>query len=54
MNTELRDALRMLEKEKGIPASQIIQKLCDALVVVARKECKDKDGGQLLCRSQDI
>ncbi len=44
MNKEFFDAIRMLEKEKGIPADKLIEKVCNAIVVAARREFGVKEG----------
>ncbi len=45
----LRAAVLMISDDRKIPVAQIRQKLSDALLVVARKECKDKDKDSVSC-----
>lgn len=44
MNREFRDAIRMFQKEKGISEDLLCDKICNAVVVAARKEFGVKEG----------
>lgn len=44
MNKEFVEAIQLLEKEKGIPSDLLIEKICAAVAVAARREFGVKEG----------
>ena len=44
MNEEFFKAIKLLEKEKGVPADLLMEKICNAIVVAARREFNVKEG----------
>ena len=43
MNKEFFEAVQMLEKEKGIPAEYLYEKIQNAIIVALRKDYNGKD-----------
>lgn len=43
MNNDFFDAVKMLEKERGIPAEHLYEKICNAIVIAARHDYGGKD-----------
>ena len=43
MNTEFFEAVKILEKEKGVPAELLYEKIQTAIIVAVRKNYHDKD-----------
>ena len=43
MNTEFFEAVKILEKEKGVPAELLYEKIQTAIIVAVRKNYPDKD-----------
>ena len=63
MNTDLRDAIAIFRKEKGISEELLCEKICNAVATAARKEfgvksgvyCELNDQYELyLCRRQSV
>ena len=49
MNAEFFEALAMLEKERGLPADYLLEKIKNAIVIAVKKDHNVEDEKHTLC-----